>query len=118
MPELLFFCYLPLTNGLRSTHFYQHSDIRAYAIIKLNIVTEFLVPFCFRVHDFEYTTECIIFDLLHISLYHGWLVDPQNQDEVQAVGKCSYNQLVEKIIGNKTSDKQEEVREGKIDKNI
>ena len=36
----------------------------------------------FRVRDFEYTTECIIFDLLHISLYHGWLVDPQNPDEV------------------------------------
>ena len=80
------------------------------------MISKFLVLFCFRVHDFEYTTECIIFDLLHISLYHGWLVDPQNQDEVQAVGKCSYNQLVEKIIGNKTSDKQEEVREGKIDK--
>ena len=43
----------------------------------------------FRVRDFEYTTECIIFDLLHISLYHGWLVDPQNPDEVGAVGKCS-----------------------------
>ena len=62
--------------------------------------------------DFEYTTECIIFDLLQISLYHGWLVDPQNQDEVKAVGKCSYNQLVEKIISNKTSEKQEEVRQG------
>ena len=29
------------------------------------------------VQDFEYTPECIIFDLLNISLYHGWLVDPQ-----------------------------------------
>ena len=66
----------------------------------------------FRVRDFEYTTECIIFDLLHISLYHGWLVDPQNPDEVGAVGKCSYNQLVEKIIGDKTSEKPEEVSQG------
>ncbi|KAL4225687.1 Ubiquitin carboxyl-terminal hydrolase MINDY-2 [Mactra antiquata] len=56
------------------------------------------------VRDFEYTSECIIFDLLQISLYHGWLVDPQNSAEVEAVGKCSYNQLVEKIIVQKTSD--------------
>lgn len=66
------------------------------------------------VRDFEYTPECIIFDLLHISLYHGWLVDPQNQDEVDAVGKCSYNQLVEKIISHKTSEKPEEVRKALI----
>ncbi|NWH83774.1 MINY1 hydrolase, partial [Aegithalos caudatus] len=29
------------------------------------------------VSDFEYTPECIVFDLLNIPLYHGWLVDPQ-----------------------------------------
>lgn len=29
------------------------------------------------VSDFEYTPECIVFDLLDIPLYHGWLVDPQ-----------------------------------------
>ncbi|NWR81776.1 MINY1 hydrolase, partial [Centropus unirufus] len=29
------------------------------------------------VSDFEYTPECIIFDLLNVPLYHGWLVDPQ-----------------------------------------
>uniref|UniRef100_A0A8C0TWT0 Ubiquitin carboxyl-terminal hydrolase n=1 Tax=Cyanistes caeruleus TaxID=156563 RepID=A0A8C0TWT0_CYACU len=50
------------------------------------------------VSDFEYTPECIVFDLLNIPLYHGWLVDPQSPEQVQAVGKLSYNQLVEKII--------------------
>ncbi|NWS19602.1 MINY1 hydrolase, partial [Pachyramphus minor] len=50
------------------------------------------------VSDFEYTPECIVFDLLNIPLYHGWLVDPQSPEMVQAVGKLSYNQLVEKII--------------------
>ena len=39
-------------------------------------------------------------------------MDPQNPDEVGAVGKCSYNQLVEKIIGDKTSEKPEEVSQG------
>ena len=65
-----------------------------------------------RVSDFEYTSECIIFDLLEIGLYHGWLVDPQDEENVKAVGKCSYNQLVEKIIQYKQSDNDEMVREG------
>ncbi|KAG9466992.1 hypothetical protein GDO78_015789, partial [Eleutherodactylus coqui] len=55
------------------------------------------------VSDFEYTPECIVFDLLNIPLYHGWLVDPQSSEAVQAVGKLSYNQLVEKIITCKHS---------------
>ncbi|EMP27953.1 Protein FAM63A [Chelonia mydas] len=49
------------------------------------------------VSDFEYTPECIVFDLLNVPLYHGWLVDPQSPDAAQAVGKLSYNQLVEKL---------------------
>jgi hypothetical protein len=49
--------------------------------------------FCFffaGVSDFEYTPECIIFDLLNISLYHGWLVDPQvNAIEYRPIFMCS-----------------------------
>ena len=55
------------------------------------------------VSDFEYTPECIIFDLFNIVLYHGWLVDPQQEEVVKAVDGLSYNQLVEKIIANKNS---------------
>ncbi|XP_053320853.1 ubiquitin carboxyl-terminal hydrolase MINDY-2 [Spea bombifrons] len=61
---------------------------------------------------FEYTPECIVFDLLDIPLYHGWLVDPQITEVVKAVGNCSYNQLVEKIISCKQSDSSELVSEG------
>ncbi|XP_054572169.1 ubiquitin carboxyl-terminal hydrolase MINDY-2 isoform X3 [Eptesicus fuscus] len=64
------------------------------------------------VRVFEYTPECIVFDLLDIPLYHGWLVDPQMDDIVKAVGNCSYNQLVEKIISCKQSDNSELVSEG------
>ncbi|XP_028925951.1 ubiquitin carboxyl-terminal hydrolase MINDY-2 isoform X2 [Ornithorhynchus anatinus] len=64
------------------------------------------------VRVFEYTPECIVFDLLAIPLYHGWLVDPQIADIVKAVGNCSYNQLVEKIISCKQSDNSELVSEG------
>ncbi|KAM5291679.1 ubiquitin carboxyl-terminal hydrolase MINDY-2 [Ctenodactylus gundi] len=64
------------------------------------------------VRVFEYTPECIVFDLLDIPLYHGWLVDPQTDDVVKAVGNCSYNQLVEKIISCKQSSNSQLVSEG------
>ncbi len=90
------------------------------------------------VSDFEYTPECIVFDLLDILLYHGWLVDPQVRQQkhyitcefyvskqqykcsillqspevVSAVGKLSYNQLVEKIIEFKHSADSSQVSEG------
>ncbi|XP_078526760.1 ubiquitin carboxyl-terminal hydrolase MINDY-1 [Lissotriton helveticus] len=66
------------------------------------------------VSDFEYTPECIVFDLLNIPLYHGWLVDPQGPEVVLAVGKLSYNQLVEKIITCKHSSDPNLVTEGLI----
>lgn len=53
--------------------------------------------------DFEYTPECIIFDLLRIPLYHGWLSDPDLIELQNAIGKQSYNQLVDNIITNKAS---------------
>ncbi|NXP01646.1 MINY1 hydrolase, partial [Certhia brachydactyla] len=66
------------------------------------------------VSDFEYTPECIVFDLLNIPLYHGWLVDPQIPEQVQAVGKLSYNQLVEKIITCKQASDSTLVSEGLV----
>ncbi|XP_027717712.1 ubiquitin carboxyl-terminal hydrolase MINDY-1-like isoform X1 [Vombatus ursinus] len=66
------------------------------------------------VSDFEYTPECSVFDLLGIPLYHGWLVDPQSPEAVSAVGKLSYNQLVEKIITCKHSNDTNLVTEGLI----
>ncbi|KXJ17639.1 ubiquitin carboxyl-terminal hydrolase MINDY-1 isoform X2 [Exaiptasia diaphana] len=53
------------------------------------------------VADFEFTRECLVFDLLNIRLLHGWLVDPQNHEAILAIGSLSYNQLVEKIIASK-----------------
>ncbi|KAM3927585.1 ubiquitin carboxyl-terminal hydrolase MINDY-2 [Leptodactylus fuscus] len=66
------------------------------------------------VRVFEYTPECIVFDLLDIPLYHGWLVDPEIAEVVTAVGNCSYNQLVEKIISCKQSENSELVSEGLV----
>lgn len=66
------------------------------------------------VKDFEYTPECIVFDLLRIPLYHGWLLDPESPEVLAAVGNCSYNQLVERIINNKSSPQPEVVTEALI----
>jgi len=55
------------------------------------------------VSDFEYTEELIIFDLLHIPLLHGWLVDPEAREVGVAVNTLSYNQLVETVIRDKDS---------------
>ena len=45
------------------------------------------------VRDFEYTPECIVFDLLHIPLYHGWLVDPQTPEIIAAIGLLSLSPI-------------------------
>ncbi|PIK39179.1 hypothetical protein BSL78_23978 [Apostichopus japonicus] len=70
------------------------------------------------VGDFEYTQECLIFDLVNISLYHGWLYDPQNTELISAVGTCSYNQLVEKIIESKNSEEGLEQHQGLVAENF
>lgn len=66
------------------------------------------------VKDFEYTPECIVFDLLRIPLCHGWLLDPESPEVLAAVGNSGYNQLVERIINNKASTKTELVTEALI----
>ncbi|XP_033752307.1 ubiquitin carboxyl-terminal hydrolase MINDY-2-like isoform X2 [Pecten maximus] len=90
---------------------YQQNMHDAMAVIhKLQTGLDVNVRFT-GVSDFEYTPECIIFDLLSIPLYHGWLVDPQDKELITAIGTCSYNQLVEKIISQRSSDKPETVTE-------
>jgi len=59
------------------------------------------------VSEFEYTSEMLIFDILHINIYHGWLIDPQMKELTAVVNSLSYNQLVEKIITNTGSEDSE-----------
>jgi hypothetical protein len=50
------------------------------------------------ISNFEYTKDLVIFDLLEIPLYHGWLYDPSNNENANVIGSLSYNQLTEKIM--------------------
>ena len=82
---------------------FQHNINDAIAVLpKLQTGLDVNVRFT-GVEDFEYTEDSLIFDLLDISLYHGWLVDPQTTEVAAAVANLSYNQLVETIISNRSS---------------
>eukprot|EP00003_Mantamonas_plastica_P031003 TRINITY_DN787_c0_g1_i4.p1 TRINITY_DN787_c0_g1~~TRINITY_DN787_c0_g1_i4.p1 ORF type:complete len:691 (-),score=214.00 TRINITY_DN787_c0_g1_i4:459-2306(-) len=48
--------------------------------------------------QFEYTAECVVFDLLNIELLHGWCVEEGDTASEEAIGDKSYNQIVESII--------------------
>lgn len=51
-----------------------------------------------KVDGLEYSEDLVIFDLMHVRLLHGWLVDPQDRATHAVVGRLTYNQLVEKVI--------------------
>ncbi|GAB2300935.1 hypothetical protein Dimus_034970 [Dionaea muscipula] len=55
-----------------------------------------------KIDEFEFTRECAIFDLLAIPLYHGWLVDPQDQETAEAIGSKSYNTLMGELVSLET----------------
>ena len=93
---------------------FQHNMNDAISILpKLQTGLDVNVRFT-GVKDFEYTPECIIFDLLNISLFHGWLVDPQLDDTVIAVNSLSYNQLVESIITNRSAEDSTKVSQSLV----
>ena len=51
-----------------------------------------------NVSKFEFTPELNVFDAFGVSLYHGWIVDPQDQLTYSAFKDISYNQIISKII--------------------
>lgn len=51
------------------------------------------------IKGFEFTREVAVFDLLDISLVHGWLVDPELEPEAaKAIDGKTYNELVQMLI--------------------
>lgn len=91
----------------------QNVNDSLYTLPKLSTGLDVNVRFT-GVDEFEYTPECIVFDLLNIGLYHGWLID-QNEGSCEpvcnAIKNLSYNQLVEMIIDNKTNDDPTKISE-------
>eukprot|EP01134_Creolimax_fragrantissima_P002415 CFRG2415T1 len=50
------------------------------------------------VDQMEYTNEMIVFDLLRVDVFHGWVVDPQDKYTAAVIGNSTYNELVEKVV--------------------
>lgn len=48
--------------------------------------------------DFEFTKELAVFDLLDISLFHGWVISEQDRKAYPIVSPLTYNHLVERLI--------------------
>jgi ubiquitin carboxyl-terminal hydrolase MINDY-1/2 len=42
---------------------------------------------------FEYTQELTLFDTYGVSLYHGWVIDPQDTSTYSVIKDLSYNQI-------------------------
>ena len=47
---------------------------------------------------FEFTQELSVFDVFPARLLHGWLIDPQDEALADAIGKLSYNQLMDELV--------------------
>jgi hypothetical protein len=62
------------------------------------------------VKGFEFTSETVIFDLLNVPLYHGWLPDPQDTTTYSIVRGCSYNQLVEMVVSGRSESDPEKLQ--------
>lgn len=77
---------------------------------KLNAGLDVNCKFCGPT-DFEYTQELAVFDLLDISLFHGWIVSKQDEAAYAAFGDLSYNQVIEKLIALEEARSTEETRQ-------
>ena len=56
--------------------------------------------------DYEFTRETATFDILGISLVHGWVRNPDDNELVNVLGAKSYNELVEKIINYQSAEQE------------
>jgi hypothetical protein len=51
---------------------------------------------------FEAANELLLFSSLNISLFHGWLLDPQRTQEAQVIGPLSYDAAMSKLLAHKS----------------
>uniref|UniRef100_A0A7S1XE72 MINDY deubiquitinase domain-containing protein n=1 Tax=Compsopogon caeruleus TaxID=31354 RepID=A0A7S1XE72_9RHOD len=52
----------------------------------------------FAPEAFEFTRELACFDLFRVRLLHGWLIDPQESELIEAVGDLSFNQAMDLLV--------------------
>jgi len=79
----------------------------------LNVNCRFSSP-----REFEYTRELCVFDLLDISVVHGWLVSPEDKRAYEVITKHSYNTLTDKLVEFKDVEERVlgEIKKGATEK--
>uniref|UniRef100_A0A061R138 Protein fam63b-like n=1 Tax=Tetraselmis sp. GSL018 TaxID=582737 RepID=A0A061R138_9CHLO len=73
---------------------------------KLTTGVDVNVKFDMGPSGFEFTDEVTVFDILGISLVHGWLMDPEDEGLARAICGRSYNELVCWMVGQDTEPAQ------------
>ncbi len=54
------------------------------------------------VNDFEFTRELSVFDIAQVPILHGWILDRQDVEAAEVIGRTSYNQLLNQLIEYKS----------------
>jgi hypothetical protein len=92
-----------------------HLDELLNIIPKLQFGMDVNPKFTQGVTGVEYTTNLTAFDLLHVDLVHGWLLDPQDTYTTSLVGNKTYNELVEVVVHGNEAASQVEVLTKRIE---
>ena len=80
------FIYLFIYISIYQSFFLSYLSIFLfYPVLGLDVNVKFT-----GVQHFEYTPEMLIFDILNMNLYHGWLVDPQNKAGLESLSIYLY----------------------------
>lgn len=61
----------------------------------------------------EHSEDMLIFDLLSMPIYHGWVVDPHDAEFARVLADRSYNALVEFIINARDHGQEQAADENK-----
>jgi hypothetical protein len=61
------------------------------------------------VEQFEFDSRISVFDMLGVTLLHGWVVDAKDSELFSALGQLSYNQAVDRLV------RSDEIAEGQAE---
>lgn len=81
------------------SHFFFDELLRL--IPKLQYGMDVNPKFTAGIMGYEYTQELTCFDLWHVKLVHGWLLDPTSEENAatfDVIGNKTYNELIEVVI--------------------
>lgn len=67
---------------------------------------------------FEFTPNISFFDILGVTLFHGWVIDPSRKDEYEVLSKLSYNEAMNKLVMVDSTKKENEEEKSDRDEGV